>query len=121
MQVDYIKIYRAYIQAKNDKKKTIIQVANELGIARSSLYEIVRHIENGDITQIRKCTKQSRLNCLWEHKYKIFYEALPKNKKVQTVEVFKKLIRDMHKDGFGVSLIAELTGKDRSTVLYHLK
>lgn len=120
MQVDEIAIYRAYIQAKADPDKTIIEVANELGITRSRLYETVRRIENGNVAKIRRCTEQAKLDCLWEYKYKARFEAIPKDRKGSSVSELRKLINEMFKDEFSISLISQLIGKDRSTVLHHL-
>lgn len=116
-----IEIYKAYIEAKTDKKRTIIQVAKDFGITRNGLYEIVRRIENGNTSKIRACTEKSRLDCLWTYKYKARFLSLPNNRKESTVEMLTKIIKEMKKDKFSVSLIASLIGKDRSTVLHHLE
>lgn len=118
--VDEIQIYQAYLQTKERNGKTAVQVARDFGITRSGLYEIVRRIENGNVAKIRRCTEQSKLDCLWEYKYKARFAAIPKDRKATSVNVLRALIRDMHKDEFPIAQIASRIGKDRSTVLHHI-
>lgn len=114
-------VYRAYILAKADPKKTVVSVARELGITRNVLYEIVRRVEHGNTAKIRKCTEKSRLDCLWEYKYKARFLAIPKDRKEGSVLALRALIKEMHTDDFGVSDIAARIGKDRSTIIHHLE
>lgn len=118
--VDEIAVYRAYIEAKADPNRTVAEVATVFGITRSGLYDIVRRIENGNVAKLKRCTEQSKLDCFWEYKYKARFSAIPKDRKEGSVVVLRKLIGDMHKDGFSISGIAERVGKDRATVLHHL-
>jgi len=119
--VDEIAVYKAYIEAKSDKKKTVTSVATDFGITRNGLYEIVRRIESGNTHKIRTCTEKSRLDCLWQYKYKARFMAIPNNRKEGSIELLTKLVREMNKDKFPTSQIATLIGKDRSTVLHHLE
>lgn len=119
--VDEIAVYRAYIEAKADPKITITSVAKDFGITRAGLYEIVKRIENGNVAKIRRCTEQSRLECLWEYKYKARFQAIPKDRKPSSVNALKELINDMNKDNFPILTIAWRIGKDRSTVLHHIE
>lgn len=116
-----IDIYRDYVLAKSDPKLTVISVAKKHGITRNVLYDIVRRIENGNVAQLRRCTEKSRMDCLWEYKYKPRFLAIPRDRKESTVLMLRKLIREMDKDGFKVSHISTRIGKDRSTVLHHLE
>lgn len=117
--IDEIAVYRAYTEAKSDGKKTVTQIAKDFGITRNGLYQIVRRIENGNPSKVRECTEKSRLDCLWEYKYKARFLAIPNNRKESTIEMLTKLIKEMRKDKFSTSAIASLIGKDRSTVLHH--
>jgi len=115
-----IKIYQAYVLMKTDHSKTVQEVANEFGITRNGVYEIVRRIEGGNVAKIRKCKAEANLQCLWEYKYKARYLALPKDRKESTIKALQTLIKEMAKDTFPVAQIARRIGKDRSTVIHHL-
>ena len=120
-QTDHIAVYKAYLHAKFDPKKTVTDVANEFGITRASVYAVVRHIEKGDPVKVKRCTSNSAFDCLWEYKYKDRLLVIPHDRKTGSVEMLRALIKDMHKEGFSVSKIASLTWRDRATVLYHIK
>lgn len=117
---DEIAVYKAYLLTKTEKGKTAVQVARDFGITRSGLYEIIRRIENGNVAKIRRCTEQSKLDCLWEYKYKARFAAIPKDRKAASVDALRLLIRDMHKEKFPIANIAARIGRDRSTVLHHI-
>lgn len=116
-----IKIYKEYIKAKENGSKTAKDVAKDFGITRSALYLIIKEVENGNQHKIKTCTAKSRLECLWEYKYKTLYEVLPKNQKPETMKKLREIISAMFSDKFNVSDISERLKKDRATVLYHLK
>ncbi len=116
-----IEVYRAYILAKADPKKTVVSVARDFGITRNVLYEIVRRIENGNTAKIRRCTEKARIDCLWEYKYKARFLAIPKDRRESSVLALRSLIKEMNADEFTVSDIAARIGKDRSTVIHHLE
>lgn len=119
-KINEIEVYQAYILAKQDPKRTVSDVANSFGITRNAIYEVVRRIEGGNASKIRKCKAQANLDCLWEYKYKARFLSIPKNREKITVEMLKNIIKEMKEDGFTVTQIARRTGKDRSTVLHHL-
>lgn len=114
-----IQIYRRYIG--KPKGVTMQDIANEYGITKAGIYYIVNKIEKGDEKKINKCTENSRQSCLWEHKYKRRYEAIPKNRKADTIILIKKLVSDMISDGFKISLVAKFLNKDRTTIIHHMK
>ena len=114
-------IYRAYIEAKEDPKQTITAVAEKFNITRAGLYEIVKRIEKGNPSKIRICTERSRLDCLWQYKYKARFEAIPKNRNKGSIIALKSLIKDMHADDFPTLRISVSLGKDRSTILHHIE
>lgn len=120
-QIDHIAVYKSYFHAKFDPKKTVSDVANEFGITRASVYAIVKHVEKGDPVKVKRCTSNSAFSCLWEYKYKDRFLVIPHDRKNESVEMLRALIKDMHKDGFPVSKIASLIWRDRATVLYHIK
>jgi predicted transcriptional regulator len=119
--INEVEIYRAYIEAKADPKKTVTAVAEQFNITRAGLYEIVKRIEKGNVSKIRTCTEKSRLDCLWEYKYKTRFEAIPKDRKDSSIVALKSLIKDMHKDNFTTLRISVQIGKDRSTILHHIE
>jgi len=118
--IDEIKVYRAYIEAKADPHKTVTGVAKSFNITRSGLYEIVNRIENGNVSKIRTCTENSRLDCLWTYKYKLRFDAIPKDRKESSILALRSLIKDMSIDRFNNSKISSRIGKDRATIIYHL-
>jgi hypothetical protein len=122
--INDIEIYKGWLIAKHGEKKhrkTAVQVAKDFGITRNGLYEIVRRIETGNMAKVRRCSESSRLDCLWEYKYKPRYLAIPTGRQAFSVSLIKKLIWEMYEeDKFPISRIASLTGKDRSTVIHHL-
>lgn len=116
-----IEVYRAYIAAKSDKNVTVSVIAKKFKITRSTVYDIVKRITKGSPSQLKACTERSRLDCLWQYKYRAQYFSLPKDRKPATIEALKKLVLDMRKDKFAIARISTLIGKDRSTVLHHLE
>lgn len=116
-----IEIYKDYLIAKHDPDVTVTSVAVKHGITRNGLYELVRRIEHGNVTKIRHEMKRARLEIYNKYKYQPRLMALPKNRKPETVVELKKIINIMAKDGFGASEIAEMTGKERPTILHHLE
>ena len=116
-----IQIYRAYIEAKSDPKKTAADVARRFKITRNALYSVISRIENGSPLKLRLCTEKSRLECLWKYKYLGRFAAIPTDRKPASVAALSKLIKEMKGDDFPVLRIAALIGKDRSTVLHHLE
>lgn len=114
-------IYKAYLGAKNSKNMTVVSVARSFGITRNGIYEIIRRVEGGNIAKIKSCTERSRLDCLWEYKYKTRYMAIPKDRKEVTVDALIKIIKEMSADKFPIARISRHLRKDRSTILYHLE
>lgn len=119
MSVNHIEVYKAYLEAKNDPKKTITQVAKDFGITRRNLYVLVKRIESGDTRKVKECTERSRLECLWKYKYHPLFIAIPSNQKPGSTAALGRLIKEMLKDGFSIRRISSLIKKDRATVLYH--
>lgn len=118
---DSVKIYKAYIEAKANRTPTITDLAKSFGITRNALYMKVKEVETGKTKKIEKCTEQSRLECLWKYKYETIFKTIPRDRKASTVERLRKMINDMAKDGFDVTLIARKIKKERSTVIHHIK
>ena len=112
-------IYQRYLETK-EKGERVGDLLNEFNISRGTLYNIIRKVQTGDTTALRKCLTVGRFECLWLHKYKARFSALPENRASTTVAEVQKIIWGMKKDGFPVHLIAEKLCKERSTILYHL-
>lgn len=59
---------------------------------------------------------------MWENHFKAIYASIPHNRRdAKTVEVMKKLIKEMWVAGYSASSIGRFLDKDHSTVLHHLK
>lgn len=116
------KIYKAYIHAQNMVvgKKSVDKIAEDFGISRTSVYEAIKRVKNGNIPMIRKALCDCRNEALWEHKYKTIVLCLPDNRKKWSVHELKAVINSMSKDGFTDALIAKKLKINRSTVEHHL-
>lgn len=119
--MDEANTYKDYVRAKETKGLKVGDVAKKHRIKRYTMYGIVRRIERGNVARVAVCTEQSRLRCLWQHKYQPLFISIPKNRKAKSVQELTKLFRQMKNDGFSVSKISLLTQKDRSTILHHLE
>ena len=113
-------IYRAYVEAKNAKKK-ITDVAKQFKITRAALYGSLRRVKGGNHRMILKSLQEARNEILWTHKYQILFDVLPKNRKGATIEEIKEMCKSMYTDGFPEVLIARKLQITRSTVRHHLK
>lgn len=118
MKVDrHLQIYKDYIS--RPKGTTVQEVATKHGITKAGVYHIVHKIDRGEVAKLQRCTEQSAQVCLWQYKYQRRYEAIPKNRKPETVALLKRLIKDMRKDKFKVVAIARFLKKDRTTIIHH--
>lgn len=115
-----VQIYRAYLQVKADPKRQVKELLLRFHKSRQTIYEAIKRVEDGDLSRIKTCTAASRLDCLWEYKYKAQYLSLPRNRKASTIRQLRKIIKDMRRDKFPTLLIARLLKKDRSTIEHHL-
>ena len=114
-----VHIYKAYLKTKETKGR-IADLLYEFGISRAHLYNIIERVRNGDTNALRRCMEDGRFECLWEHKYRARFLALPDDRSATTVKELQEIIWGMKADEFSIAMIAEKTGKERSTVLYHL-
>lgn len=114
-------IYRAYILIKEDDEKDVRDLLNQFGISRGHLYNVVNRVRKGNLHAIRREMAAARLAILWEHKYKIRFQALPKNREAATVKELRLLVRDMERDNFPQIRMAHYLKKDRSTIIHHLR
>lgn len=121
MAVNKLELYKAYIKAKSNPKKTMVSLAKDFKITRNALYSIVREIEVGNEKKVERCAKKSKLECIWEYRYKPRFIALEEGRTKETVEVLKEIIISMKKDGFNIAEISRKVKRDRATVLHHLK
>ena len=115
-----IEVYKAYVKALGTKGSTVTKLCKKLGIPRPTLYSIVKRIEEGDEIQLQRCLNKGLYDCLWEFRYMRRFAIISEESDKYAGQI-KKLIRDMHKDGFGVRDISRRVGKDPSTVMHHLK
>lgn len=114
----HLQIYKEYIN--RPKTVSVEQLASKHKITKAGLYYIVKKIEGGDENKIKRCTEASRQICLWEHKYKNRYNAIPKGRSGESMKQLKRLITDMRNDKFSMPMTANLLKKDRTTILHHL-
>lgn len=115
-----IEVYKAYVKALGTKGYTVTKLCTKLGIPRPTLYNIVKRVEEGDEIQLQRCLNKGRYDCLWEFRYMRRFSIINEDSANYSNQI-KKLIRDMHKEGFGVRDISRRVGKDPSTVMHHLK
>lgn len=120
-KINEVEVYREYLKALGTKGSTVTKLSKELGISRAKLYVIVNKVEEGDEIQLNRCLTKGRYNCLWEYRYQRRFFVIEETSGDKHSQLTKALIRDMHKDGFGVRDIARRVGKDPATVSYHLK
>lgn len=117
-----IEIYIKYQDIKSGElDMTAKELAEDYDISRTHLYYIVDKVQKGDLVKLNQCTQETRLNCLWEHRYKRLYNLIPKNRKNGSIIRLQKLIIDMKEDGFTGQNIGKYLGKHHTTILHHLK
>ena len=113
-----LQIYKEYIN--RPKTLSVEALAKKYNLTKGGLYYIVKRIEDGDENKIARCTENSRQMCLWEHKYKTRYTAIPKGRSAGSIVQLKRLIKEMRNDKFSLPMLASLLKKDRTTILHHL-
>lgn len=118
-KINDIKIYKRYLEVKTGNGK-VNDIFKEFGISRTSLYDAIRRVQNGNIAAMKRALKACYLECFWEYKYKPRFLALPNNQKPETLAEFRRIISEMKDDKFPVTEIAHRLQKVRSTILYHL-
>ena len=114
-----IKIYKRYLETKN-KRERIGDLLGEFNISRQTLYNVIGRVQKGNTVALRRCMTNTKFECLWEHKYKARFLALPQDRSATTVKELQKIIWLMKSDGFPIYIIAHNTKKERSTILHHL-
>lgn len=111
-------LYREYKKAQASGE-TIKTLSERLGIARATIYLVVKRVKEGDKVKLKNCVKESGLACIWEHMYKSRAEALADGRDKETVAELKEIIRGMRKDGFSSAEIGRRLGKHHTTILSH--
>lgn len=114
-----VQIYKKYLETKATNGR-VGNLLREFSISRTQLYNVIGRVRNGDTKALRRCLEGSHFECLWEHKYKARFLALPDDRSASTVKELQEIIYGMKDDHFPIYLIAEKTQKERSTVLHHL-
>lgn len=115
-----IEIYKAYLEVKGTQGDFVTNLCKRLEIPRSVLYAIVKRIENGNEVQLKRCTEQSKYECLWKYRYQQRFCIIEDLHSEEYSIQIKSLIKEMHEDGFGVREIGRRICKDPSTVNFHL-
>jgi len=112
-----IKIYREYLKTRH-KKGGVSEVAKKFGISRQAVHQIKDEIEKGNRIQLERCMKRKELDCKWEWIYQTRWLFIDEQ---QDQEALIALIKEMHKDGFGVREIARRINKPATSISYHLR
>ena len=115
-----IEIYKAYLETKSMQGSFTIDLCKRLNVPRSVFYAIVKRVENGNEIQLQRCLDKSKYDCLWKFRYLQRFFLIDDLHTDQYPQQIRSLIKEMHKDGFGVREIGRRIGKDASTIKYHL-
>ncbi len=118
--INEVEVYKAYLRAKGTKNYSVVALCERLRVTRSVLYEVVKRVEQGDEIQLERCLMKHKYDCIWKHRYFRRFSSFSEGKGEGYKQQLKKLIKDMHKDGFGVRDIARRVSLDPSTVSYHI-
>jgi len=114
------KIYQDYIGRGKDV--TVMDIAKKHKVGRRQVHNAIDEVREGSTHQYNECMKGIRLMCLWESKYKIRFtvlDELPNSDELSNE--YRLLFMQMQKNGFTPFRIAKFTGRDNSTIRYHLK
>lgn len=118
-KIDEVLLYKEYL-AMRDTGITLTALAQKFRTTRQRVYSIIRRVEDGDEVQLNRCLESSKYDCLWRFRYERRFYSIDENRKEASVKQLRALIKDMHRDGFGIRDIARRVCKDASTVLHHL-
>jgi len=118
--INEVEVYKAYIKAKDIKGYSLRGFCKKLNISSTKLYSVIEHIEKGDEIQLNRCLTKTKYDCIWEYRYARRFHLISDLSDEKCIEPLRKLIKAMHKDGFGVRDIGRRVGRDVSTISYHL-
>lgn len=110
------KVYKDFLATRNTTL-TVIDVAKKHGISRAMVYVIVEQFEKGKNKQLDKCLLSSRLDCLWEYRYRNKFNTISVARKGESaIPLFTEIFKGMREDGFSIRAIAKYTGLDRGFI-----
>lgn len=110
------KVYKDFLKTRNTTL-TVVDVAKKHGISRAMVYVIVEEFEKGKNKQLDKCLLKSRLDCLWQYRYKAKYNTISVAKIGDSaIPLFTEIFKGMKEDGFSIRSIAKYTGLDRAFI-----
>lgn len=117
-----LSIYRDYLKASN-RGVDVKKFCERKGISRTTFYTIKKRIWNGDSFKIKECCRKSRLECLWENRYKHLLALVRPTARVgkDQQKDFIRIINRMSKDGFPIVLIVKKLKVSRTLVNHYLK
>ncbi len=117
-----IKIYQAYLYQKRNHSILggVKALCKDFGVSRGTFYEVVSRVKNGNQSKIKRAMEGARLDVLWTYKYAPRYASLAHDRKPDTIDELREIIKGMDGDKFPQARIAVLLKKDRSTVIHHL-
>lgn len=119
-KIDEVLLYKEYL-ATRDTGVTLTALAAKFRTTRQRVYSIIKRIEGGDEVQLNRCLDATRYDCMWKYRYERRFMAIDEDRRDASVKQLRALIREMHKDGFGIRDIARRVCKDASTVLHHIE
>ena len=106
-----IKIFRDYIETQN---APLVAAKNK--VRRQYVYFVIQEIRKGKSGSNKAKIK---LNLLWESRFKIWHEAIPKDQKRNSTDELRKLIVEMDKAGFPKKQIGKLVDRDPATIRFY--
>jgi hypothetical protein len=113
-------IYKDYLAAKEDKSIRMVEVANKHGMSLRSLQYLIKDLRNGNMNKVNACMHESRINCLWEFKYRPRASVIPNDRNAATIKELRSLIHEMSKDKIPPYRIGKFLGKNHATIIHHL-
>jgi len=116
-----IEIYRSYLETKGNNNYTVNDVCKKLGVARGNLYIIVKRIDKGNEIQLKKCISKSKMDCIWRYRYQQRAFVIEDYSGDKYRSLLKGIIKDMHKDGFGIRETGRLLCKSSMLIVNYLK
>lgn len=104
--------------------KDVPEIASKHNVSRQAVYQAVGRVRQGNKAKQTICEMNVKFECLWQNKYKAWFECIPLSE-LRTNEFvkeeFQRLIKAMKKDKFPTAEIARRVGKDHATIRHHLK
>ena len=118
-------LLREYYAGKAKGIKGVAKkLAKRYGVSHQAIYKRLKVARSPQTLDVHAEVERIRLEELWDVRYKVLWEALPRNRTSTTVGVVKGLVCEMIGQGFSVVDIERFTkevhsGKHRATITHH--